>query len=231
LRVLEETARECAHWRGARPNIDTFDTGAQLLDAVRSGNGYEYIFLDIEMPELTGIDIYSELFELSHSSIVFVSAYVKYLPEAFALDAYGFLAKPYDQDTFDRTVKSVMDQKAETQFFRYTSDGVDVTMPCGRILLFSIVDYVLTMYCINGDSVVLPRKNLDEVVRELSERGFYRCSRSTLVNLRYCTGRNKSCIVFSARIDNAGQINISRRKLKEFDERLILYRMGGRNAF
>ena len=117
LRVLEETARECAHWRGARPDIDTFTTGAQLLDAVRSGNGYEYIFLDIEMPELTGIDIYSELFELSHSSIVFVSAYVKYLPEAFALDAFGFLAKPYDQDTFDRTVKSAMDQKAETQFF------------------------------------------------------------------------------------------------------------------
>ena len=228
LDILEDAAKGCRLWRGKALEVDVFLSGAKLLNAVRSGRGYEYIFLDIEMPGLSGFDVYSKLGGLSEAPVIFVSTHIERLPEAFALRSHGFLAKPYDQDTFDRTVKSVIDQKVEKQFFQFARDGVQELMPCRDILLFTIQDYTLTMHSIKGGEIVLPRKRLDEVERELAGFGFFRCNRSTLVNLRYCSGR-KGNILVGRHIGDT--IEISRRKLKEYEKQLIIYKMGDKNAF
>jgi len=231
LRILEDNAKGCEYWIGVELVIEKFTSGAELLNAVRSGIKYEYIFLDIEMPGLSGFDIYPELCTLCDSPIIFVSTHIKLLPEAFALRAHGFLAKPYNQDTFDRTVKSVVEQKVEAQFFHYTYDGKKETILCSNIVLFVIKDYVLIMHLMDGKAVILSRKNLDEVEYELSQYGFYRCNRSTLVNLRYCSGRKENSLMIRQNSSHYKDIEISRRKLREFDKQLILFRMGDKNAF
>ena len=231
LSILHDKARECEHWRDMPLDIDEFASGTELLNAVRTGKEYEFILLDIEMPGLSGFDTYAELCELCDSSVIFVSSHIELLPETFALRAYGFLAKPYDQDTFDRTIKSVVDQRIETQLFHYFHGGRKETIPCKNISLFIIRDYTLTMYCTSGSHIILSRKTLNEVEYELSDSGFFRCNRSTLVNLRYCSGRKDNRLNIKQFNDFNESIEISRRELKEFDKQLILWRMGDRNAF
>jgi len=170
-------------------------SGTELLSAVQSGLEYKYIFLDIEMPELSGFDIYAKLESLCDVSIIFVSTHIKLLPEVFSLRPHGFLAKPYDQDVFDRTVKSAMEQNNEAGFFQFFRDGAEETIPCSSILYFTISDYILKVYDRDGDSTILSRKRLDEVELELFKFGFFRCNRSTLVNLRYCSGRKAGQII------------------------------------
>ena len=231
LQIMEEKANGCAHWCGEALEIDVFSDGVALLEAVRSGNVYEYIFLDIEMPGISGLDIYSEISRLCENPIIFVSSHTNLLPEVFRLRACGFLSKPYDQDTFDRTIKSVIEQSVESQFFQFVSAGTFDTIPCKDILLFDIENYVLTMYRTNGEPVVISRKNLDDIERELSVFGFFRCNRSVLVNLRYCSNRKANNLSIRGNSKHGEEIAISRRRLKEYDKRLILYRMGGKDAF
>ena len=228
LQIIAGMVNKCACWQDFVLEVDSYRSGQDLLSEARGGKVYEYVFLDIEMPGLSGFDVYKELNKLGDSSVIFVSSHTKWLPEAFSSRAHGFLAKPYTQDTFDRTIESVIAQSVSAQFFQFTHDGIQQAIPYSSIQFFKIKDYILIMYRVHEAPIVLPRKNLNELERELVNSGFFRCNRSTLVNLLYCSGRNSNCVIIK---QSNEIINISRRSLKEFDKQLILFQMGDRNAF
>lgn len=238
LQLLKDAARGCKYWQGAALKIEEFTSGEDLLSEVYYGKTYDYIFLDIEMPGMDGLEAYSKLCEVRDSTVIFVSTHVERLPEVFESKPYGFLAKPYDQKIFDRTVKSVVRQQSEKQFYRFSRNGAEETVPCSKIHSFVIDDYILTMRFIEDDPLIMGRMSLDKVEQDLLELGFYRCNRSVLVNLRFCSGREDNNLVIkrphnsplgTKRSPNC--IAIPRRKLKEFDRQLIMYKMGGKNAF
>ena len=62
----------------------------------------DVVFLDIQMPELTGIDFFKSL--PHKSQVVFTTAYSEYALEGFELNATDYLLKPF---TFDRFLKAV----------------------------------------------------------------------------------------------------------------------------
>lgn len=228
IHILSDAVRNCSVWSDIEVSISTFSSGKELIDSVSSGEQYDYIFLDIEMPELSGFDVCAEIQQLCDCPIVFVSTHIELLPEAFTLKPYGFLSKPYNQDTFDRTVKSVIAQTVDRKFYNYINDGKNETIDVKSILYFDISDYVLKMHLFGGTYLILPRKRLDEVESELRDFGFFRCNRSTLVNLYHCSGRNLNRLIIR---HTDAVIDISRRKTQEFDKRLILFKMGDKNAF
>lgn len=59
----------------------------------------EIIFLDIELPDMSGIDFIEQLQEIPncHCKIVIYSSYDKYMLEAFRMSAFDFLLKPIDK--------------------------------------------------------------------------------------------------------------------------------------
>jgi DNA-binding LytR/AlgR family response regulator len=70
----------------------------------------DLLFLDIEMPKLTGLDFLSTL---SHPPlVVFTTAYPHYAVEGFNLDAVDYLVKPF---SFERFLKAVVKVKARVE--------------------------------------------------------------------------------------------------------------------
>lgn len=64
----------------------------------------ELVFLDIQMPEMTGLELVRRLGRhVPH--IVFVTAYAEHAPEAFDLEAVDYLLKPFDRARFQRTLE------------------------------------------------------------------------------------------------------------------------------
>jgi len=228
LQVLEDAARGCIHWRGERLTIDAFSSGDELLKSVNDGREYEYIFLDIEMPGKSGLDVYKELGFRPDTSIVFVSTHSELLPEAFELQPRGFLVKPYDQDTFNRAVKSVMAQRRETQYFRCTINGAEAAIPCAEIYYFEVKDHSLMVHSADtdGPKIVLNRLRLDTVEEQLTGCGFYRCNRSTLVNLRHCSIRAGTEVLMKPYCKTR-EIKLSESRVSDFDKALLTYKMGG----
>mgnify|MGYP002508438436 CR=1 FL=1 len=76
------------------PTITLFSDAISLLDSIKQKNFYDIIFLDIDMPQLSGMDCAKEIRRLSSDNIiVFVTNYSEYMPNAFTVEAFDFIVK------------------------------------------------------------------------------------------------------------------------------------------
>ncbi|MFQ3236292.1 MAG: two-component system LytT family response regulator [Paraglaciecola sp.] len=71
----------------------------------------QLIFLDIEMPGMSGIELAKKLPE--KCLVVFVTAYTEYAVMAFEVNAIDYLLKPYDDERFTQAFTKAMEQIAE----------------------------------------------------------------------------------------------------------------------
>lgn len=76
----------------------------------------DVVFLDIQMPEMTGLDVVAHLPQDSLPIIIFVTAFDRYAMEAFEARALDYLLKPVDDDrlgqSLERVRKAVQDRDA-----------------------------------------------------------------------------------------------------------------------
>lgn len=67
------------------------------------------IFLDIQMPELNGFEVLTQLNEIPE--IIFSTAYDQYAIKAFEVHAVDYLLKPYGQKRFETSLKKILKQQ------------------------------------------------------------------------------------------------------------------------
>ncbi len=81
--------------------VDFAETGSEALDKINAG-AYDLLFIDINMPVLSGIEVVERLTRLPY--VIFTTAYDQYAIKAFELGAIDYILKPFDRDRFDRAV-------------------------------------------------------------------------------------------------------------------------------
>ncbi len=79
-----------------------FENPMKAMDCIAAGN-VQLIFLDIQMPKLTGLDFMRAQPRIP--PVVFTTAYPQYAPEGFELNALDYLVKPI---AFDRFYKAAL---------------------------------------------------------------------------------------------------------------------------
>ena len=99
-----------ANEAGYEIDVDAWENGSSMVEAMRdTGKDYDIMFLDIEMPGLSGMDVASELCRIGQStSVCFVTAHNCYAYDAFRVDAIAYITKPIKY----ADIKKVM-EKAE----------------------------------------------------------------------------------------------------------------------
>lgn len=76
----------------------------KLYESVRS----DVIFLDVEMPELSGVECAKRIVDISPKTyIIFVTAHAEYMPEAFELYAFDYLVKPFKVERIHQTIERI----------------------------------------------------------------------------------------------------------------------------
>ncbi|MBW3127099.1 LytR/AlgR family response regulator transcription factor [Hymenobacter profundi] len=90
--------------------------GTEALAALQTG-AYDIVFLDVQMPDLDGVQVLRRLQAAGQPLplVVFVTAYDRYAVQAFALHAVDYLLKPLDPDRFADCVGRVPQQLALRQ--------------------------------------------------------------------------------------------------------------------
>jgi two-component system LytT family response regulator len=90
--------------------------GTEALAALQTG-AYDVVFLDVQMPDLDGVQVLQRLQAAGQPLplVVFVTAYDQYAVAAFALHAVDYLLKPLDPDRFAECVRRVQQQAAQHQ--------------------------------------------------------------------------------------------------------------------
>lgn len=79
---------------------------AEELNTVIQATSADMVFLDIQMPGMSGLDAAKLVQQLTHPPlVVFVTAYDEFAVQAFELYALDYLLKPFDNQRFSATIK------------------------------------------------------------------------------------------------------------------------------
>lgn len=170
-----------------------------------SENSVDLIFLDIQMPDLSGIE-FTRLMEKG-PKVIFTTAYDKYALEGYKLDIVDYLMKPFSYEEFLVAVNKVrkllsLEQQAITniesnnQFLFLKSDYKIRRINFNDILYIEgLKDYV-KVFIQNSPNPVLSLSSLKVLETRLPNEKFMRVHRSFIVNLEKIVTIERSRIVF-----------------------------------
>jgi two-component system response regulator LytT len=177
------------------------------LDAAEfmSKKSVDLIFLDIQMPDLTGIE-FSRLIEKG-PKVIFTTAFEKYALEGYKLEIVDYLLKPFSYEEFLIAVHKVqkllrLEQNmparvdVNNEFLFLKSDYKIKRINFNDILYIEgLKDYV-KVFIQNSIKPVLSLTSLKLLESKLPENKFMRVHRSFIVNLEKINTIERSRIVF-----------------------------------
>jgi DNA-binding LytR/AlgR family response regulator len=105
---------ELAYLLAAHADV-AFDEAASADEALALAGDrtYDAVFLDVEMPGLTGLEAARLVRAGEHTpAVVFVTAHAEYAVEAFAVEAFDYLLKPVDPDRLTRVLERLREREA-----------------------------------------------------------------------------------------------------------------------
>ena len=157
------------------------------------------IFLDINMPDLNGMDFAKSL-ETGHGKgpvMVFTTAYSEYAIEGYKANAVGYLLKPYGFDEFEEAAQKVRDiceirQMALTDTStQIDDDGVIyvksdykiVRIDIEQIIYIEAMSEYLRIMCEGKDRPVIVLLSMKKIEENLPANKFMRIHRSFIINL------------------------------------------------
>lgn len=154
----------------------------------------DLIFLDIQMPGLTGIDFLKSL--NNPPAVVFTTAYREYAVESYELDVIDYMLKPVTMERFFRAINKYLDQTTSDSAFTTPSntagpsEEVHIFVNTNRKhvkIIFEEVLYVESMkdyVCIHTEGrTVMTKDKISEFEKKLPDY-FLRVHRSFIVNTR-----------------------------------------------
>lgn len=175
------------------------ETGEQLIELF-SEHQPDLIFLDVEMPGLTGIEASRYIVDQSEGNpplFIFTTAYDEYALDAFEVDAVDYLLKPYDENRFRKAMARVRKQftgerketlhtdnelqKAEKLL---VDDGERLVVLSPESIYYAVPNKrMLEIH--TEDKVFMSKMTLQELEKKLAGYSFFRTHRSYLVNLNH----------------------------------------------
>jgi two-component system LytT family response regulator len=84
--------------------VGTADTGGGAVDAIRRLSP-DLVFLDVQMPGKSGIDVMREIGAAAMPATIFVTAFDQYALAAFDVAAVDYLLKPFDDERFEEAFR------------------------------------------------------------------------------------------------------------------------------
>lgn len=185
-------------------------------DFLRCREEVHLLFLDIEMKEMSGIQLKDALKGREDIRIVFVTSHLEAMPEAFGRNVYGFLEKPAAADKLERYLLRVLEDLEEERHLVINGIQGEMAVREKDILYFVAEKKYSRMVGKNGEAFC--DMGLQQLEEMLGQKSFFRCHKSYLVNLANISDANQNI-----RLKNGESIPVSRRKAKELKEAYLAY--------
>ena len=146
----------------------------------------DIIFIDIQMPELTGIEFMQTV--QKHQNFIVTSAYQEYALQAFNFNVIDFILKPITFQRFNRSLEKFLQWKGQLFETKKTEDlFVKAERKVYRISFDSIIyieglrDYIRIH---TEDEKIVVYENMKDILKKLPSDLFFRIHRSYIVSLK-----------------------------------------------
>lgn len=197
--------------------IETFEDGLFIVDHYTPT--FDVIYFDVEMPLMDGMKAARKIRKQDKNVlIVFITNFVQWAIEGYAVSASDFLLKPVQtfqfEEHFKRIVKSIQKHSNKTYAIK-TNTGL-IRLPLNELYYIESQGHYLHFHTNQDDYVTLER--MKHVEKELENDGFFRCNNGYLVNLKYVQAIENNIVTVGPH-----QLQISRPRKKDFLNALTNY--------
>lgn len=210
-KFIEEYARET----GGSFDIVCFPSGMDFIS--NYGQGFDIVFLDIEMPHLDGMETAKKLRQIDvRISIVFLTKMSKYAVEGYSVNAVDFMVKPLKRyvfiDKLKRAIAQVRTRHAGIVMIR--CEGEYLSVPASQI------NYVLkeknSLVYSTDSGEMREYGTMEDAKQKLEDNGFLMCNSGCLVNVNRITKVTQTEVIVGTE-----KLPLSRRRNKEFKEQML----------
>ena len=218
--------------------VATFTSSKKALEYLQN-NEVDLVFLDIQMPFLTGIDLLEKL-DKYNFNVVFTTAFDQYAIKAIKLSALDYLLKPIDEDLLTNTVNKFKNIQGQTniknqiasllQQYSNPTPINNVQHAGNNKIAVAFQDKIVfydpleIIYCQSNDNyTTLQLKNGEKVMASktmkhfediLTPYGFIRPHQSYIINSKFIEQYNKKDGGYLVLVDGTS-IPVSRQRKEE----------------
>lgn len=211
----------------------TFTNPVDVIVYLNQHEDIDIVFLDVEMPVITGFQLLDALPVRSYE-VIMVTAYAEYALQAIKASALDYLLKPVEYDELRKAVNKVLEKKSKEsliiqQINELTTAIKHSHQQTDQILLHSAKDAQLVQlsniiriegdnnystFYLNNGSKILVSKTLKEYEERLEQQHFFRIHKSHIINLNYLSKLLKEDTLL-VQLSDGTQLEVSIRRRAE----------------
>ena len=192
------------------------------VDAIKVINEFkpDLIFLDIQMPGLSGFEVLEEI-----PQIIFSTAYDQYALKAFEVHAVDYLLKPYTRARFKQAIQRIRSDEqpnpvqplAESLMMNSTNYPERILVQIGQKLInIAVLDIIWIeadgdysrLVTLNGN--YLSNYGISTLELKLNPNSFVRVHRSSIIHLKFIKEVQKNISSYDAIMQNGDVARVSR---------------------
>ncbi|HEY5610896.1 MAG TPA: LytTR family DNA-binding domain-containing protein [Thermoanaerobaculia bacterium] len=165
--------------------------GVEAVKAVRETKP-DLVFLDIQMPKMTGFEVIAQIGAAKMPPVIFVTAYDEFALEAFEVAAVDYLLKPFNEARFEKawsratrersSLETLLARVGRKHLERFTvREGERIFfVPLREVIRLSASGNYVELHTVNGAHLI--RETLSALEERLDPERFVRIHRSDIVN-------------------------------------------------
>ena len=220
---IEEYIRQIETEQHIQVQSRIFFDGKSFMQSVESGEVYDLIYLDVEMPLMKGLDVAKKLREMEISSLI-ISNYETYCESMIETDPFRFLRKPInDVDLFRKYFMSAYKKlENRNEYYTYSYKKIHHKININDIMYFESNNRKICIHTNGNQENNIFYGQLDKVEKELESKSctFIRIHQSYLVNSTYINTVQHDAVI----LENKDELSISEKRQKEIQRKLFLER-------
>ena len=207
------------------------------VDAVKMINTFkpDLIFLDIQMPGLTGFEVLKRLDEMPQ--VIFSTAYDQYALNAFEVHAVDYLLKPFKRERFDEAIQQLRNQSTDylsqiqslvSTLYSQDSYLTNILVSFKNKLINIPVDQIILIKAegnyaklLTQEAAYLSSYGISKLEQKLNPQQFIRVHRSTLININCVKEVYSYPANFEVVMNNGDMVRVSRSYLDKIRKLIV----------
>lgn len=220
LKSTGEVVKKFFREKGKEAQIAEYLGGMQLKKDILAGEVYHIAILDIEMPDISGMELSTVIKDKYQDTVlIFVTAYERYAIPAYELSVFRYVLKSRLEEMLTRALAAALQRLdiEEDKFF------VIEKTDCVRRILQKDILYVFrsgkNAVIVTRDEKIKVRKPLKGVYEVLHEPQFFFADRGYIVNIRQICSIRRNTLLMKNQDEvplSASHIQKARELVKEY---------------
>ena len=220
IEYIENVLTEWSRKEGHPFVLETYPSAESFLFAYEDSKDYDILLLDVEMGELSGIELAKRLRkDKSKAEIIFITSHFEFYGEGYEVDALHYLIKPIVPHKLMTVLDKAVEKLAEEPpYVVINCDSETIKLyEADMVYVESFLHYI-SIHTLTraGEKEYRIKENISSFEQKLS-CDFFRIHRSILVSLKHIVRISRTAVT----MENGIQLPLARGKYDQLNEAFI----------